>query len=95
LAPEYVYTASGHGRWSRERWLDTLAIYDIHRFEIVEISVRRYGEIALVLARYRQDASVGGVPRSGEFLITDVWVRRDESWQVLTRSSIQMPEPMA
>lgn len=91
LAPEYAYTASGQGRWTREGWLETVAIYDIHRFEFAEIDVRPYGDVAVVLARYRQDASVGGVARSGEFLITDVWVTRNGSWQVVARSSILMP----
>jgi ketosteroid isomerase-like protein len=92
LAPEYTYTASGQGRWSRQGWLDTVAIYDIHRFAFVEIDVRPYGDAAVVLSRYQQEASVAGVPRSGEFLITDVWVMRDGSWQVVARSSILMPE---
>jgi transposase InsO family protein/ketosteroid isomerase-like protein len=92
LAPEYAYTASGQGRWSRQGWLETVAIYDLHRFEFVEVDVRPYGDVAVVLSQYRQDASVGGAPRSGEFQITDVWVRRDESWQVVARSSILLPE---
>lgn len=95
LAPEYAYTASSQGRWSRQGWLETVAIYDIHRFEFVEVDVRPYGDVAVVLSRYRQDASVGGAPRSGEFLITDVWVRRAESWQVVARSSILLPEVRA
>ena len=31
-----------------------------------------------------------GEPRSGEFLITDTWVKRDGRWQVVARSSIMM-----
>ena len=95
LAPEYTYTASGQGRWTRQGWLETVAIYDIHRFEFVEIDVRVYGDAAVVLSHYRQDGSVGGAPRSGEFLLTDVWVRRDGTWQVVARSSILMPEAKA
>ena len=26
LAPEYTYTTSDQGRWSRQQWLDTVAI---------------------------------------------------------------------
>ncbi len=88
LAPEYTYTASGQGRWSRQQWLETVAIYDIYRFEFVEVDVRPYGHVAVVLSHYRQDGAVSGVPRSGEFLITDVWVRHDGVWQVVARSSI-------
>lgn len=88
LAPEYTYTAGGQGRWSRQQWLDTVAIYDINRFEFLEVDVRRYGDVAVVLSRYWQDGIVSGVPRSGEFLITDVWVMHDGSCQVVARSSI-------
>jgi len=92
LAHEYAYTASGHGRWSRQRWMETLPTYDIHHFEMIEVDVRDYGEVAVVLSHYRQEASVAGTRRSGDFLITDVWVERDGRWQVVTRSSILMPE---
>ena len=93
LAEEYVYTASGQGRWSRQRWLDTVAIYDIHHFDFTDIRVQAYGEVAVVHTSYHQEGSVDGTRRSGEFLITDVWVDRDGRWQVVTRSSILMPEP--
>ncbi len=92
LAPEYIYTATGPDRWSRQAWLDTVAIYDIHRFDFADVDVRVYGDTAVVLSRYQQEGSVSGAPRSGEFLITDVWVRRDGSWQVVTRSSILLPD---
>jgi hypothetical protein len=92
LGPEYSYTASGQGRWSRQRWMETVAVYDIESFTILSADVRLYGDVAVVLPHYRQTALVNGVPRSGEFLITDVWVRRDGTWQVVARSSILMPD---
>jgi ketosteroid isomerase-like protein len=92
LAPDYAYMATNHGRRTRAEWLATVPIYDIHRFELLESDVRDYGDVAVMLSRYRQDASVGGTPRSGEFLITDIWVRRDDRWQVTARSSILMAE---
>lgn len=88
LGEEYVYTASGQGRWSRQGWLDTVAIYDIHRFELRALDVRTYDEVAVALTEYWQEATVAGAVRSGTFQITDVWVRRDGRWQVVARSSI-------
>jgi hypothetical protein len=91
LAPEYTYTATGMGRTTRQQWLDTLAVYDVTCFEIVEVDARPYGnDVAVVLSRYRQEGTLDGVPRSGEFLITDVWVKRGDLWQVAARSSIKM-----
>jgi hypothetical protein len=45
----------------------------------------------MVRARYRQQATVAGQDRSGAFLLTDVWVRRDGRWQVVTRHSSHVP----
>lgn len=95
LAAEFIYTASGQGRWSRQQWLDTVAIYDIERFTFTEIEVQPYGDVAVTLSRYEQDAIVNGAPRSGQFLITDVWILRDGAWQVVARSSILNAIPPA
>jgi ketosteroid isomerase-like protein len=92
LGEDYVYTASGQGRWSRQRWLETVAVYDVDRFAFLDVDVRPYGDVAVVLSRYEQEASVAGARRSGEFLLTDVWVRRDGRWQVVARSSVMLPE---
>ena len=91
VGTDYVYAASGQGRWSRQRWMETVRIYDIDRFEFADVDVRPYGDVAVVLSDYRQDATVAGERRSGDFLLTDVWVRRDGRWQVVARSSILMP----
>ena len=88
LAPEFAYTASGQGKLSRDGWLELLHIYDLHHFEFTETDIRHYAEVAIVISRYRQTASVGGVPRSGDFLITDVWASQEGSWRVVARSSI-------
>jgi ketosteroid isomerase-like protein len=91
LAPEYAYAASGQGRRTRQQWLAMLPIYDIHQFTFTHNEIQIYGETAVVLVDMRQEASVNGEPRSGQFLITDVWTRRDGRWQVVARSSILMP----
>jgi len=88
LAAEYVYTASGQGRVDRQRWLEMVSVYDLQTFEFKGLDVRLYGEIALVLCEYRQTGTVAGEARTGNFLITDMWVRRDSRWQVAARSSI-------
>ena len=92
VGPDYAYTASGQGRWPRQRWMETVAVYDVHAFTFLDIDVRVYGDVAVVLPHVRQTATVAGATRSGEFLITDVWVRRGDRWQVVARSSILMPQ---
>src|SRR5438874_1839551 len=82
LGEEYTYTASNQGRWSRQGWLDAVPVYNIQSFEFPSIEVRTYGEVAVALVQCRQVAIYAGTPRSGEFLITDVWAHRDGRWQV-------------
>ncbi len=88
LADEYVYTASGQGRFDRQGWLQAVSVYDLQTFEFRRLDVRLYGDVALVLCDYRQTGAVRGEPRSGDFLITDLWVKRSDRWQVAARSSI-------
>src|SRR5205823_5673387 len=88
LADDYVYTASGQGRVDRQSWLKMVQVYDLRSFEFRQLDVRIYGDVALVLCDYRQTGTVGGEARTGNFLITDIWVQRDGRWQVAARSSI-------
>jgi len=88
LADEYFYTASGQGRVDRQGWLKMVTAYDLKSCEFPRLDVRMYGDVAVVLCEYRQTGTVGGEVRSGDFLITDTWVRRDGHWQVAARSSI-------
>ena len=88
LAGEFVYTASNHGRRNRQEWLDSIADYQFSRLELLETNVTSYGDVALVHARIRQDATLAGQVRVGDFLITDVWVKRDGRWQVVSRTSV-------
>ncbi len=92
LGAEYIYTASGQGKFSREGWLRAVLVYDIESFSYPAIDVREYGDVAVGIVEYRQEAMYQGTRRSGLFLITDVWVRRDDRWQVVARSSIRMPQ---
>jgi hypothetical protein len=45
--------------------------------------------MAVAFPHYQQTALLDGEPRSGDFLITDVWARREGNWQVVARSSIR------
>ena len=91
LGAEYVYTASEQGRFPREGWLRGVSVYDIESFAFPAIDVRQYGDTAVAIVSYTQEAIYQGTRRSGNFLITDVWVHRDDRWQVVARSSIRMP----
>ena len=90
IAPEYVLQAQGLGRVSREEWMRAAqqSAYEIHSFTYEDVRIHiYYGDTAVMQSRYSQQATFQGQDRSGEMLITDVWVRRDEDWQVVARHS--------
>ena len=87
VAPEYMLQAPGIGRMPREQWLAAVSVYDIQSFEFDDVQVHLYGDTAVMRSRYAQKATYQGRDRSGEFLVTDVWVGREGRWQVVSRHS--------
>jgi len=69
----------------KEEWIAKLAIYDCKEFRFDKIQVRVYGKTSVVNTWFHQEASADGKDWSGDFLITDVWVMKDEYWQVVAR----------
>jgi ketosteroid isomerase-like protein len=53
----------------------------------VESDIQVYGDTAISNSRYRQKATYKEQAVSGVFYLTDVWVKRDGRWQVVTRHS--------
>jgi hypothetical protein len=89
---EYTLAANnfpgGRTRLSRREWMDTVPAYEVPSYEISNAVVQDYENAAVVLADLKLGATVRGEARSGDFAVTDVWVRRDGRWQVVARSSI-------
>jgi ketosteroid isomerase-like protein len=59
--------------------------YRIDDFEYEEIDVEHFGNMAVVVSRYRQTGRLGDRDASGQLRITDVWIRRDGRWQIVRR----------
>jgi ketosteroid isomerase-like protein len=76
---------SGGGLVDKEGWIAKLATYDCKEFRFDKIQVRVYGNTAVVNSWFHQDATANGKDWSGDFLITDVWVKKNENWQVVAR----------
>lgn len=87
LADEYVLISARLGFVDRNGWLAMGPDYDIEEFEYLESDINVYGDTAVSNSRYWQKATVDGKDLSIEFYLTDVWVKRGESWQVVTRHS--------
>ena len=88
LGEEFTLTTGRPGAEVRGRaeWLDvTQQSYAIESFEFEKLDVRVYGHVAVVASRYRQEARMGVLERSGSYLMTDVWIRRKGRWQLVCR----------
>ena len=69
----------------KEGWIAKLAVYDCKAFRFDKIQVRVYDNTAVVNSWFHQDATANGKDWSGNFLITDIWVKKGEYWQVVAR----------
>ena len=89
LDPDYALVLVHPARavMPRSRWLEVLRDYVVHRYEVEEVVVDLSGDVAVVLHRDVMSATVLGEDRSGTFVVTDVWRRRDGRWRVWRRHS--------
>ena len=86
LAEDFLLTSARGVLMPKSEWLDAaMGPFSCEEFEWDEIRVRPFGDVAIVHAKARQRASVSGQDWSGLVLLTDVWVRRDERWQIVSR----------
>ncbi|MGH2529850.1 MAG: nuclear transport factor 2 family protein [Actinomycetota bacterium] len=93
LGEEYVLISARLGFVDRESWLAMGSDYNIEDFEYLESDVHVYGATAVSNSRYRQKATFKGEDLSVVFYLTDVWVKREGRWQVVTRHSSIAPTP--
>jgi len=90
VAPEFVFTAIhiDPEPMSREAWMGAaMGGYSISSFYYDEMNVVVAGDAAVVHSRYSQIASFNGRNLSSMFRLTDVWSRREGTWQVVARHS--------
>ncbi|CAN5432917.1 hypothetical protein BH10ACI1_BH10ACI1_20130 [soil metagenome] len=73
---------------SRQMWLDLAGTQIKGKyFNFDEIKVRVYGNAAVVNSIFIQEATAFGKDWSGKFLLTDVWIKKNDRWQVVARHS--------
>ena len=89
LAPEFALELVQPVRsvMSREVWLEVLADYVVHEWEVVEQIVDVDGDYAAMLRRVRMQATVMGEDRSGVLVLSDLWRRVGDEWRVWRRHS--------
>lgn len=92
LDPDYalVLVQPARAVMRRDQWLAVLPQYVVHSYEVHDRIVDVQGDCAAVLHRATMRATVQGQDRSGVFVISDVWRRRDGVWRVWRRHSTPM-----
>lgn len=69
----------------KTRFIDwTLKNLDLKSYTIEKTTVRVYPSTAIVTVNYKQQAVVGGAPANGDFVATDVWVKRGKMWRAVS-----------
>jgi ketosteroid isomerase-like protein len=95
LDEDFVLVPSASSGELAPRWFYlkyTLGI-EVSDFGFENLLVRVYGDVAIVQGRLRWEASAGGRPWKGDFLITDVWRKANGRWRVTARHSSD-PKPI-
>jgi len=85
LADDFILTSARGSLMSKADWLAGLEVFDCTTFVWDDMKIRPFGDVAIVHCRTHQVASVAGHDWSGMFLLTDVWVRKANQWQVVSR----------
>lgn len=89
-----VYVHMG-GAWGKERELDIIKSGGIHykQADIHEVSVAMMGETAVLLNRITLLAVVGGNEVTNPFMVTEVYVKQEDSWQLASLSFTKLLTP--
>jgi hypothetical protein len=89
---------------SRKDWLATLDVYLVKNWQMRDLELREFGDVAVTSLVVFQEAVVRGVDRSGDFFLTDVWIQSaakanrldSANWRIAARYSSparQLPKP--
>jgi Domain of unknown function (DUF4440) len=70
----------------KEEWLkNVLHNFDCKDLRIDKLQARIYNNTAVLNIWLHQEAVVNGQDWNGDFLLTDVWIQKNENWQVVAR----------
>ena len=83
------------GSWGKEQELDIIKSGGIHykKADIHEVSVNIMGETAVLLNRITLLAVVGGNEVTNPFMVTEVYVQQDDTWQLAALSFTKLLTP--
>ena len=81
-------TRTGGELTLRDEWLEAATTtYRIRSYHVTRVTVRQFGETAVVSFFYKHQASFQGKDISGDFFIVDVWQKAGNDWKIAARYS--------
>jgi ketosteroid isomerase-like protein len=66
---------------------------ELKSYNLEKTTVRVYPSTVIVTFNYKRQAIVAGSPADGEFIVTDVWVRRGKRWEAASHHISPLPKP--
>lgn len=95
LADDLVYTHSSAAVDGKTTFIDSMRSgrTKYESIEPVEVKVRVYGNTAIVNGMAKLAVTSNGQTNSFSLRYTDVWVLRDNKWQMVSWQSTRLPEP--
>ncbi|TML62112.1 MAG: nuclear transport factor 2 family protein [Actinobacteria bacterium] len=93
LADDFVLSSTGGVGPSvpKDEWLAALDEIDTRSLVPREVDARVFGDVAVVSARLRWDATLRDQDLTGDYAVTDVFTRGDDRWLASWRISVRLP----
>ena len=97
VAIEYQLTGPNFSQAvRREQWLANCLLWSFDSATITDISLSNWGEVAVFRSmQHFYNLAVGDsqpVAKSPGAWVTDLWIKRDERWLLVTRVSERLPK---
>lgn len=68
--------------------------FALKSYDLEKTTARAFSQTAAVVTyQYKRQATVAGAPADGDFLVTDVWVKRSKQWRAVSHHISPMPKP--
>jgi ketosteroid isomerase-like protein len=94
LADDFALASTGGvgSHVSRDDWLAALPRIESSSLACSSVRARVFGEVAVVHLRLRWEATMGARDLSGDYVVTDVFIRPGGRWRPSWRTSVRLAE---
>lgn len=78
----------------KTRYIDwALKKFELKTYSFEKTTVRAFPSAAIVTTNYKRQAVIAGSPSDGDFIVTNVWVKRGKLWQAVSQHNSQTAKP--